>query len=92
MEPGDLFGEMPLFDGLHARPRPGALEESQLICIPYEPLKRIFEEEPGHLWKVVELLASRLRVTDEALADSVFLDVTGRTAKRLLELAGESDH
>ena len=28
---------------------------------------------------------------DEALADSVFLDVTGRTAKRLLELAGEAD-
>ena len=25
--------------------------------------------------------------TDEALADSVFLDVTGRTAKRLLELS-----
>ena len=28
---------------------------------------------------------------DEALADSVFLDVTGRTAKRLLELAGDAD-
>ena len=28
---------------------------------------------------------------DVALADSVFLDVTGRTAKRLLELAGEND-
>jgi CRP/FNR family transcriptional regulator, cyclic AMP receptor protein len=39
----------------------------------------------------VALLANRLRVTDEALADSMFLDVTGRTAKRLLELAGDSD-
>ena len=37
------------------------------------------------------LLAGRLRNTDEALADSVFLDVTGRTAKRLLELAGDDD-
>ena len=37
------------------------------------------------------LLAGRLRNTDEALADSVFLDVTGRTAKRLLELAGDAD-
>ena len=35
------------------------------------------------------MLVDRLRTTDEALADSVFLDVTGRTAKRLLELAGE---
>ena len=28
---------------------------------------------------------------DEVLADSVFLDVTGRTAKRLLELAGDAE-
>ena len=28
---------------------------------------------------------------DEALADSVFLDVTGRTAKRLLELSNGND-
>jgi CRP/FNR family cyclic AMP-dependent transcriptional regulator len=40
---------------------------------------------------VVELLAGRLRHTNEGLADSVFLDVTGRTAKRLLELAGEAE-
>ena len=37
------------------------------------------------------MLVGRLRDMDEALADSVFLDVTGRTAKRLLELAGEAD-
>src|ERR671913_108308 len=40
---------------------------------------------------VVALLTKRLRAMDEVLADSVFLDVTGRTAKRLLELAGEAD-
>ena len=39
----------------------------------------------------VELLSNRLRQTDSALADSMFLDVTGRTAKRLLELAGEAE-
>jgi CRP-like cAMP-binding protein len=43
------------------------------------------------LWGVTKLLATRLRVMDEVLADSVFLDVTGRTAKRLLELSGGSD-
>ena len=37
------------------------------------------------------MLAGRMRNMDEALADSVFLDVTGRTAKKLLELAGESE-
>ena len=91
MERGDLFGEMPLFDGLPRSAEARALEESTVIAIPYDPLRQVFEAEPGHLWRVVELLAGRLRITDEALADSVFLDVTGRTAKRLLELAGESD-
>ena len=37
------------------------------------------------------LLSQRIRATDEALADSFFLDVTGRTAKHLLELAGQSE-
>ena len=91
MERGDLFGEMPLFDGLPRSAEARALEESQVVAVPYGPLRDAFEEEPGHLWTVVELLAGRLRATDEALADSVFLDVTGRTAKRLLELAGDSD-
>ena len=33
----------------------------------------------------------RLRNMDEVLADSVFLDVTGRTAKRLLEISDNED-
>ena len=37
------------------------------------------------------LLAARLRSMDSQLADSVFLDVTGRTAKRLLDLAADQD-
>jgi CRP-like cAMP-binding protein len=43
------------------------------------------------LWGVTKLLAARLRVMDENLSDSVFLDVTGRTAKRLLEMSNGMD-
>jgi CRP/FNR family cyclic AMP-dependent transcriptional regulator len=91
MERGDLFGEMPLFDGLSRSAEARALEQSEVICIPYAPVRSLYESQPTLLWRVVALLAGRLRVTDEALADSVFLDVTGRTAKRLLELAGEKE-
>jgi CRP-like cAMP-binding protein len=91
MEPGDLFGEMGLFDGLGRSAEARALEPSGAIEIPYAPVQALYEDRPGELWNVVKLLATRLRSMDEALADSVFLDVTGRTAKRLLELAGESD-
>lgn len=91
MEPGDLFGEMALFDGLGRSAEARALEASTVISIPYEPVRAVYERRPEALWSVVKLLVGRLRSMDEALADSVFLDVTGRTAKRLLELAGESD-
>jgi CRP-like cAMP-binding protein len=91
MEDGDLFGEMPLFDHQNRSTDARALEPSQAISIPYAPLRAIYQQQPSQLWRVVELLANRLRAMDGVLADSVFLDVTGRTAKRLLEIAGDND-
>jgi CRP/FNR family transcriptional regulator, cyclic AMP receptor protein len=92
MERGDLFGEMGLLDGLGRSAEARALEPSVVLAIPYEPVRTVYEEQPQLLWAVVALLAGRLRSMDVALADSVFLDVTGRTAKRLLEMAdGEDD-
>ena len=91
MEDGDLFGEMGLFDGLGRSAEARALEPSKVAEIPYGPVRDTYKAHPELLWRVVDMLARRLRSMDEALADSVFLDVTGRTAKRLLELAGDSD-
>lgn len=91
MEAGDLFGEMSLFDGRGRSTDARALEATEVVAIPFAPVKAALDHQPDALWHVVELLAGRLRTTDEALADSVFLDVPGRTAKRLLELAGDAD-
>ena len=91
MESGDLFGEMPLFDSLGRSAEARALEQSVVVSVPYEPIRALYEQRPELLWAVVRLLAGRLRNMDEALADAVFLDVTGRTAKRILELAGDGD-
>lgn len=91
METGDLFGEMPLFDGGERSAGARVLEPSSVLAIPYETVRTLYLEQPDELWRVVKLLVSRLRATDAILADSVFLDVTGRTAKRLLELAGDKD-
>ncbi|MCP3988032.1 MAG: Crp/Fnr family transcriptional regulator [Actinomycetia bacterium] len=91
MEPGELFGEMPLFDGQSRSTDARALETSEIVAIPYGPLRQMYDDDPAQLWRVVELFSVRLRVMDGVLADSVFLDVTGRTAKRLLEIAGDAD-
>ena len=89
METGALFGDMGLLDGLPRSAEARALEPSSVLAIPYPPVRKLFEDDPSLLWGVVRLLSGRLRTVDEALSDSVFLDVTGRTAKRLLDLAGE---
>lgn len=91
MEAGDLFGEMPLFDSGVRSTSARALETSELLRIPFSLVRAELDARPQLLWDVVNLLVQRLRSTDSALADAVFLDVTGRTAKRLLELAGEAD-
>ena len=91
MEAGDLFGEMGLLDDGSRSAQARALEPSVVIEVPFAPVRALFTSEPTLLWNVARLLAGRLRVMDEVLADSVFLDVTGRTAKRLLELAGDDD-
>ena len=91
MENGDLFGEMGLFDERGRSAEARALEESCVIEVPYEPINKLYEENPSQLWEVVTMLVNRLRNMDEVLADSVFLDVTGRTAKRLLEISDNED-
>lgn len=91
MEPGDLFGEMQLFENQGRTAEARALEQSQVLAIGYEPIREVYQQRPELLWGVVALLAGRLRTMDVALADSVFLDVTGRTAKRLVEMAAGAE-
>ena len=91
LEAGALFGELPLFDGSPRSADARALTESRVIVLSYEPVRDVLTARPELLWTVTRLLARWLRATDEALADAVFLDVPGRTAKRLLELAGDGD-
>ena len=91
MEEGDLFGEMSFFDGQGRSALARALEPSELIAVPFPPIRAVLDQRPTLLWPVVALLAGRLRSTNSALADTVFLDVTGRTAKRILELAGDAE-
>jgi len=91
MDEGDLFGEMGMLD---SRPRSAgarALETSRVLEIPYSAV--IDQLNSSHLlmWNVIRMLSNRLRVVDEALADSVFLDVTGRTAKRLVLSEGNDE-
>lgn len=91
MDEGDLFGEMGMLD---SRPRSAgarALEASKVLEIPYVSVLEQLNSSNHLMWNVIRMLSNRLRNMDQALADSVFLDVTGRTAKRLIEMSGGND-
>ena len=91
MGPGDLFGEMPLFDDEPRSAAVRALERSEVVRVPFDAVRAELEARPGLLWDVVAMFAARLRAAGDALADAMLLDVVGRTAKRLLELSGDAD-
>jgi CRP-like cAMP-binding protein len=91
LEKGGLCGELALFDDAPRAADGRALTDTVVAALPYAPVRETLQSQPDLLWVMVRLLAERLRATDEALADAVFLDVPARTAKRLLELAKGSD-
>ena len=92
LEKGGLFGELALFDDAPRSADARALTDSTVaVASATSRCADALRERPELLWVIVRLLAERLRATDEALADAVFLDVPARTAKRLLELADGQD-
>jgi CRP-like cAMP-binding protein len=89
--PGALFGELAFFDGAPRSSDARALTPVLLGEVDFDAVRAVIEADPNLLWDVAQILTQRLRDTDEALADAMFLDVTGRTAKRLLQIAGRDD-
>ncbi len=85
--PGEMFGELSLFD---PGPRTGtatAIAETQLVGLGSEALRSFLADRPQAALTLLAALARRLRRTNESLADLVFTDVPGRVAKALLDLS-----
>jgi CRP-like cAMP-binding protein len=87
MEEGDLFGELAMLDDGPRSATARAIETATVLQVNYSEVLPMLTLHPDLMWNVVRLLAKRLRTMDEVLSDSVFLDVTGRTAKRIVELS-----
>ena len=86
--PGELLGELSLFD---ARPRTAtatALTDSGLARLAGTDFHDYLGERPAVATTLLTVLAGRLRDTNAAMADLIFTDVPGRVAKALLSLAG----
>jgi CRP/FNR family cyclic AMP-dependent transcriptional regulator len=85
--PGDLFGELAVLDGEPRSATAVAMEPVEALFLRREDFVDFIEHTPGMAMRVISMLCRRLRQTDELLGDLVFYNVSGRVAKKLLELA-----
>ena len=85
--PGEMFGELSLFDPGPRTMTATAVAETQLMGLGNDSLTALVTGRPEVAKALMAALAARLRRTNEHLADLVFTDVPGRVAKALLDLA-----
>ena len=85
--PGEMFGELSLFDPGPRTMTATAVAETQLMGIGHDDLSGLLAGRPEVAKVLLAALAKRLRRTNENLADLVFTDVPGRVAKALLDLS-----
>ena len=85
--PGEMFGELSLFDPGPRTATATSVGDSRLIGLGHDALQPWLIEHPEVSLTLLNALARRLRRTNETLADLVFSDVPGRVAKALLDLS-----
>mgnify|MGYP001439565014 CR=1 FL=1 len=87
---GEYFGEMVLDEG----PRSASvmtLERSRFVVVPKSEVKQFLAQHPGFALHLVRKLIRRVRTLTENVRSLALMDVYGRVARLLLELAVEQD-
>jgi CRP/FNR family cyclic AMP-dependent transcriptional regulator len=85
--PGQMFGELSLFDPGPRSATATAVTPCTLMSLGHDELLRWLEDQPSVARGLLNQLAARLRKTSDVVADLVFSDVPGRVAKALLDLS-----
>jgi CRP-like cAMP-binding protein len=85
--PGEFFGELAVLDGEPRSADAVAMEPSRLLVLQRQDLRRDLEARPRIAVQLLSVLSRRLRQADGVIQDAAFLDLAGRLAKVLLNLA-----
>ncbi|HEY1917094.1 MAG TPA: Crp/Fnr family transcriptional regulator [Streptosporangiaceae bacterium] len=85
--PGEMFGELSLFDPRPRTSSASAVTEARLAALAHGKLLDWLTDHPDSALHMLRALAQRLRRANDVMADLVFTDVPGRVAKQLLDLA-----
>jgi CRP-like cAMP-binding protein len=85
----DIFGELALLDGERRSATVTAIGNCELLVLHHADFQRLLNEHMPIGLRLLSLLAGRVRATSALYEASVFVEIPGRLAARLLELAEE---
>jgi len=81
------FGEVALLDGGTRSATAEAVERTTLVVVTRDELIHLLRSDPQVVDRVLKALGGLIRRADQQATELVFLDLPGRLARRLLELA-----
>jgi len=84
--PGEMFGELSLFDPGPRTSTATAITDVRLLSLGHDKVIPWVTQHPQVALDLLARLAQRLRRTNEVVGDLVFSDVPGRVAKALIDL------
>jgi len=88
---GEFFGEMSLIDDEPRSAHVIAMESSKLLVLRRDDFNRCLKEIPEIATGLLRALCKRLRQADSMIGSLVLLDVPGRVARLLIEMADRHD-
>lgn len=86
---GDFFGEMSLLDEEPRSANVVAAEEVDLLQLPRDVFLRILKQNPNFMQRIFTTLSLRVRKANHQIASLALLDVYGRVARVINDLAQE---
>lgn len=87
--PGDVLGELSAIDGEPHGAMVTVVDEGEALALPADRFVAALEAQPSLAIALLRSLIGRLRDADRKRAEFTELDVVGRVARRLVELAVE---
>ena len=88
--PGDIFGELAMFDDERRSATVEAIEELDVLAILGSDMRRLMREHADIAVKLAVALVRRLRSTNERLAQQSFQTVQSRVATALAQLVDQA--
>jgi len=87
LQENDIFGELALLDGERRSATVSTIEPCELMVLSHADFRSLLAENQLIGLKLLSVLAGRVRATTALYESSVFIEIPGRLATKLLELA-----